>query len=119
MSLPDFYRGDTKTYQMTFRDVLGNAIPLYGKELRFTLKSDKDLTDQDAELTKTVVFPDDGNSTAGNGSLQLTATETDVLVPGKYYYDFQLVDTTTNPVTVTTLAAGTVKVLTDITRTTS
>jgi len=116
MSLPNFFRGDTKVYSLTFKDGTGTPIPLYGKTLYLTFKSDKGLADADAELTVSLVFPNDANSSAGIGVLQLSADDTGSLDPGKYFYDFQLVDETVSPSYVTTLTNGTVKVLEDVTR---
>lgn len=117
MSLADFYRGDTKSYSLTFTDKLGAPIPLFGKKLYFTLKLNEEDLDTDAKLQVTVTFPDTPDSAAGKGTLSLTAAQTGALDPESYFYDFQLITLgSPDPTAVTTLAKGKVKVLVDITR---
>lgn len=121
MSLAAFYRGDTKTYPFTFKVKDSDPvvpIDLTGKVLRFTMKSAK--SDPDPGVLQKVLGPFSGpEALAGTGTLVLTSADTDTLAPGKYYFDFQLTDPGTTPVTVTTVGVGTVTVLEDITRTTA
>jgi hypothetical protein len=120
MGIANFYRGDTKEWAVSFTDAQNVAIPLYGKKLYFTMKLDKALSDAATGVFQKIhTFPNDAESTAGRGILQLTATETETLAIETYFYDFQLVDTTVNPVKVTTVGEGKVKVLEDVTRTTT
>jgi hypothetical protein len=112
--LPSFYRGDTKNYNVAFKkDGLG--VNVSNQNLTFTLKKRKEQADVDAAFSKTISFPADANSAAGNGSFVLTSTDTAGIPPGVYFYDFQLVNPAVSPVNVTTLANGKVEVLTDIT----
>lgn len=120
MGIANFYRGDTKEWAVSFTDATGAAIPLYGKKLYFTMKLDKSLADNATGVFQKIhTFPDNAESTAGRGVLQLTASETETLAIETYFYDFQLVDTTVNPDKVTTVGEGKVKVLEDVTRSTS
>ena len=111
-SLPDFHRGDTVPYNVTFTEN-GVAKDISNMILFITLKANKADTDAAAAMQKKHTFPADANSIAGTGTVILTSAETNVS-PGKYYYDIQLVDPTPNPVVVTTLTSGTVDVLRDI-----
>ena len=116
MSIPDIYRGDTLNYNFTFKDKDGNAIDISSTTLWFTMKRSPSDKDASAALQDSVTFPADANSVAGLGSIAIAATDTALLTPGvTYYYDFQWVDGTE----VTTLAAGTVTALQDITISTS
>lgn len=116
-TLSDFYRGDTKSWSLTFQKN-GSPIDISNMTLYFTLKQDQEAADNDTGVYQaSVTFPNDANSQAGLGSILLTSTFTDAIEPGAYYYDFQLVDSSTSPSTVTTLAKGTVNVLIDVTRT--
>jgi imidazole glycerol phosphate synthase subunit HisF len=113
-SLPSFYRGDTKTYNVAFKKN-GVGIDVSSQNLTLTLKVRKDQADVDAAFNKTITFPIDANSAAGVGSFVLTSTDTAGITPGVYFYDFQLVNPLVSPVIVTTLASGKVEVITDIT----
>ncbi len=119
MSLAPFYRGDTKTYPFSFTDSNGAPINIVGKKLYFTMKAAKGDADPGALQKVLGPFADDAEGQGGTGTLELTSTETNALTPGKFYYDFQLVDPSTSPVGVTTVGAGQVTVLEDITRTTT
>lgn len=119
MGIANFYRGDSKEWAVSFKDAAGVPIPLFGKKLYFTMKTDKALADADAALQVVLTFPDDAESLAGRGVLQLTASQTETLAIETYFYDFQLVDTTLNPDKVTTVGEGKVKVLEDVTRSTA
>lgn len=111
------FRGDTVPYSFLFQDADSNdePIPLFGKELWFTMKRKKNQLDTEAGLQKKVVFPDDADSAAGVGYMKLLPEDTDPLEIKTYFYDFQLVDTTVDPADVTTLGSGTVAVKQDMT----
>ena len=117
MSIGDFYRGDTKVYNLTFKE--NNVAKDVSNMILFmTLKSSKSDLDASAALQVQTTFPSGSPSTSGIGTLTLTSNDTDI-TPGKYHYDLQLVDPTGSPAVVTTLVSGTLNVLTDITRDTS
>lgn len=116
MSLAAFYRGDTKTYPFSFKTSAGVAIDITGKTLKFTMKTAK--ADPDPGALQKSLGPFTGQDAIdGIGTLVLDSDETDLLVPGKYYFDFQLTDPGSTPPIVTTVGAGTVTVLEDVTRT--
>jgi hypothetical protein len=114
MSLPPFYRGDTKEYPFAF--TFGGApVDISGKKLYFTVKTDIADADGAAVLTK-VLGPFTGpEAVAGTGTLVLTSTDTNALL-GKYVFDFELRDETVSPHHVTTLAKGNLTVLADVHR---
>lgn len=113
MSLPPFYRGDTKTYPFGFT-FNGAPVDITGKKLYFTLKTA--IGDADPGVLQKVLGPFSGAAAvAGTGELVLTSTETAALAPGKYLFDFELRDEAVSPHHVTTLAKGTLTVLADVT----
>lgn len=112
--LDNFYRGDTKTYRLTFNSKLGDSTNIVGWVFFITFKSDPDALDADAELQKSFIIPNDADAQNGIGVLQLESDETIALEPGTYFYDFQRVINTTVPATVSTIISGKIKVLKDI-----
>ncbi|RLB91777.1 MAG: hypothetical protein DRH10_01035 [Deltaproteobacteria bacterium] len=84
-------RGDTKKYKVHLRnEETGENIPANGT-LTFTLKSDVDLADTEAELQASVTRNDDDiNTPDGLLFLIVTAAETKIDI-GSYFYDFQFV----------------------------
>lgn len=107
------FKGDDKTWTITFKDVDGDAIDLTGKTLFFTIKTIKTDPDTSALIRKDI--NSHTNPTGGITALTLSHDETD-LTAGIYYFDFQLVDSSSN---VTTLFTGTFTVTQDVTRRTS
>lgn len=114
-TLAPFFRGDTKVFNLSFKDTDGQPIDITGHELWFTMK--KKLTDSDdqAILQKRVVFPSSSESEGGVGTLSLTSHETKEIDPEIYYYDIQKV-IPENPPVVATVMSGKIAVLSDITR---
>ena len=109
----DFYRGDTLTYNFTFKDSAGVAIDISNTKLYFTLKTDPSYPDTSASLQDSITFPADADSIAGIGSIVISAASTNTLALVVHYYDFQWI----NGTVVTTMGSGTLTVLQDITRT--
>jgi len=114
--IASFYRGDTKVFNLTFADASGTAIDISGLKLWVTMKSNTADLDDAAAIQKVITFPADADSVAGIGSITLSSVETSV-TPGTYYYDFQLVDESLSPPSVTTITSGRVNILQDITLT--
>lgn len=117
MSIKDFYRGDTKKYRLKVRDKkTGDPISVDGGELFFTLKQSKTDDDVNAILQKSTTGSEtDPTNPTGEVEMILSSSEADV-TPGSYYYDFQFVSSSGE---VYTLLSDKVKVLADITRSTS
>lgn len=112
--IANFYRGDTKVYKFTFtgQDITGWSI-------WFTLKNDESDSDEDAVLQISATADDNALDDPVNGIMYitLTSTDTNLLVPGEFAYDFQRVISAQSPPDVRTLLSGRLKVLTDISRT--
>ena len=115
-TLAPFYRGDTKAFNLTFKDSAGLPIDISNHELWFTMKTNVTDLDADAAFQKMIIFPDSDSSRQGIGTLTLTSDETGSINPGTYYFDIQKVITDTPPV-VATLMSGKISVLSDITQT--
>jgi hypothetical protein len=109
-------RGDDYSETLSFDESDGSDYDLTGGSVRFTLK----VNPGDADLAAVVSHVSgDGNLTitspaTGTVTHQITATETEALMPGVYYYDYQLVAVDS---TVATLERGRAEVAADITRT--
>ena len=118
--LSDIYRGDTRVLKFVFKDGDGNAVPLYGKLLFFTVKLDPEVEeDEDALLQIKHVFPDDQNSLNGIGYVTITSVDSDAFPIGKVYYYVQYVDPLGGAPAipfVKTLLASSFNVLVDVTR---
>lgn len=112
--ISDFYRGDTRTYKVRITDKDGNPVCVDGGTLYVTFKVNKADPDTQAALQVTKTAIDDCNNPSGEITIELSASDTGTLDPGGYYYDFQFVDSQGK---VSTLLAGKVKVLQDVTLT--
>ena len=117
MSIGDFYRGDTKVFNLTFTRN-GAVYSVENMSIWMTLKKTKTQADADAAMQVSVSLGAGSPYDAGLATITLTPANTNIS-PGKYYYDIQLVDATGSPVVVTTIVSSTVNVLDDITRDTS
>ena len=117
--IKSFYRGDTRIYRFRLKDKEGNPLSVDGGKLTFTLKSEKDLPDSEAEMQVSAigVEPDPNNPT-GEIVLKTTSADTEI-PPNKYFYDFQFVSATNDVFTVLPQEGdmGKVVVKPDITRT--
>lgn len=107
------FRGDDKTWPLTFTDANGDPFDLTGYTIFFTVKEKKADVDADAVITKDITSHTDASG--GISSLALTHDDTDIAV-GYYIYDFQLVS---GSGAVTTIEPDTFIVEQDITIRTS
>jgi hypothetical protein len=89
-------RGDTKNFTVTVKDSDGDPFDLTSYTMVMTVKTDVDQLDDDAtfQSTATITSPE-----TGVGTFKLLPSETDV-TPGKYIYDIQISDGTTNVYTI-------------------
>ncbi len=119
--LSSFYRGDTRTYKFAFTDSAGAAVDITGWQLWFTLKSDPSVLDAEADLQVSTTAGDQSGDDPVNGIMYLvvTSTDTESLALGRYHYDIQRVTPNTTPPSVETILRGRLKVLEDVTRSTS
>ena len=112
--LPSLVRGDDWTLKLNVASG-GSPVDITGYTFWMTLKSDIDMADPgDLQVTATQSDPVD----AAAGIIYITAPkeQTSLLDPATYNYDVQQVDALGN---VQTLLIGKVKVVRDITRSTS
>lgn len=81
------YRGRTYDFAYAHTDTAGDAVPLTGCTVYFTVKADKydsDISDTSAPIKKTVTSHTD----AAAGLTAWTIDDTDTYIePGKYYFD--------------------------------
>ena len=114
-AISPLYRGDTRTFKVTITDqATGLPVDISGHSLFFTLKTDSADLDDDAVLQVSALMPSNAESVAGVGYLTVASTDSDGVTPGRYYYDIQWVQPGSPPI-VTTIQAGRVRVLADIT----
>ena len=114
-NLSSFYRGDTKTFNLSFKDAAGLPIDITGHELWFTMKATEQDLDDKAVLQRKITFPTGIESENGTGTLTLDSDDTGAIAPGLYHYDIQKV-IPENPPVVATLMSGQIRVKLDITR---
>ena len=114
-ALAPFYRGDTKVFNLSFKDNAGTPINISGHKLWFTMKINVTDADANAVFQKEITFPENTDSENGVGALTLGSDETGTIEPGTYFFDIQKVIPGTPPI-VATLLSGRVAVLSDITR---
>jgi len=87
MSQLSLFRGDNKSYTLTFIDGDGAAIDITDWTIFFTVKKNKLAVDADADISKDIT-----SHTApltGLSAITLTASDTD-LDPRVYWYDIQV-----------------------------
>jgi hypothetical protein len=104
--LNNFYRRDTKVYDMTFKTSAGVAIDISLATITFTMK--RRASDLTTAIQKEAVIT---NGPSGLATLTLTSADTDIDI-GEYCYDFQYESGTG---AITTLLADTLEVLQDVT----
>ncbi len=103
------YRGDSKTYNINFKDSDGVAIDITGYTIRFTVKENKTDAQGDAIIAKEITSHSD--PTNGVTSVSLSTSDTDLTVKD-YVYDFEMEDTSGN---ITTFLEGIFRIKQDIT----
>ena len=110
--ISDFYRGDTRRYTIKLTDQEGRPVSVDGCEFVMTFKTDPTLPDDEAAIQVVVTgHEDDPSDPKGEVVIVLDASITRV-DPGLYYYDIQMKTPTGE---ITTLLAGTVQILQDVT----
>ena len=103
------FRGDSKSYNLTFKDSDGVAIDITGYTIKFTVKENKDDTQANAIIKKVVTTHSD--PTNGITAVTLSTSDTDLTVKD-YYYDFEMEDASGN---ITTFLEGIFRIKQDIT----
>jgi len=112
--LQDLVRGDDWPVQLVLTDTAGAALDISGNTYWFTVKSSPD--DADPGLAQASITASGSDAVAGKVTIAIPASSTSTIAPGKWYYDIQEVEASTNK--IYTLLLGRVKVVKDITRTT-
>ena len=112
MSIPDFYRGDTKKYKLIVRNKESQEpISVDGGVLTVSMKKkEKDNIFLLQEVVNAV--EDNPNVPTGEILVTLSSEKTELLPTGPVFYDFEFVSSTGE---VTTMLAGTVNIQYDIT----
>lgn len=121
INLEEKARGDLWRYKFTFVDDAGDPVDITNWEIWFTLKTDPEDTDGNAALQHMHVASQGANDNASVGLcyMEVDSADTDVLAIQTYHYDFQYVIPATSPLEVHTISYGKLKVVRDITRSTS
>lgn len=124
MNIQNIIRGDSQLFIPT---VTANNIPLNltGFTVFFTVNASNNPTDDSAAILKKQTTPSGVTAvlfngvtytidpTKGQAAIQLANSDTQNLVPGGYYFDIQVVDTSGN---VVSLRQGNFTIIADITR---
>ena len=105
-------RGDTRTISVTFTTNDGTPIDISGSSVFMTINATKDPTDDTSAvvLKEVTSHPDPVN---GYTEITLDHADTNLVTPGKYYYDVQLVQ---SDGVVVSLDSGRFTIKPDITR---
>lgn len=110
--LKNIYAGDTIELGIIIKNTLGNPINITGSTIVFTMKSDLNKLDADAEVQ--VIVTTHSNPVQGETEIVVQPAATNNLFPGTYYYDIQFKDATGK---IKTILYGTTKVLQTVTKT--
>jgi len=108
--IPNQVRGDKWVIEFIIQDPSGNPINISGNQYWLTLKSDINLSDNEAEVQVGPVLP--SNSASGEVTIIVDSGITEVLEARSYKYDFQEVESAG---TVNTLVIGKIRVVKDVT----
>ena len=112
------YRGDSKTWNLSFTDSDGQAINITGYTIFFTVKKKNSYTDDtvdtDAVIQKNVTVHTDPEQ--GQTQLVLQPSDTSSVIPAVYVYDMQLKD---DSGTILTFISGNFTITADVTRRTT
>lgn len=86
-----YIRGDTAVYQPTVVDAAGAPIDITGATVTMTVNTDKSPIDDSGAIIK-IVQTSHTDPTNGITQLKITNAIGQNLVPGKYWYDIQVID---------------------------
>jgi hypothetical protein len=97
-------RGNDENYELTFYKSDGTPYCIKNWVVRFTLKTNYNLSDAEASLQKTVsTFSDTTSGTSGVANIPLVRADTISLDPGEYDFD---ITATTNESKIYTVLKG-------------
>jgi hypothetical protein len=114
IELPAFPRGDDWINTFYIKDELGQPVDITGNTYWMTLKSDPN--DPDPGAGQQVITASGVSAEQGILTIAFSPSVTNNLVPGTYNFDIQQLDTSG---IIKTLVIGRVRVVVDITRTTT
>ncbi len=106
----EIYRGDDKTWNLTFRDSTGDSIDITGSTVWLTVKSSISDPDESALIQKQVTTH--SNPTQGETQISLLPVDTSDVSVGRYEYDMQLIESSGK---ITTFMRGVFSISQDIT----
>jgi hypothetical protein len=86
------FRNTSKSFQLNFKDTVGNPEDITGWTVYFTVKEKMEDADVDAKISKDITSHYD--ATAGKTLISLTASDTNL--KGNYYYDVKYKDDSNN-----------------------
>ena len=109
--LKPLYRGDSREYNLIFTDSKGEAIPITGWKIYFTVKLNYWDNDDKAVIRKEIIEHDDPIN--GKTRIILSPADTENIEYSEYYYDVQIKRATEN---ILTVLIGRIKIMTDITQ---
>lgn len=108
-------RGDTHSYGITFKNSAGAPLCIKNWVVKFTVKSNYDLSDAQASFQKIVTsFSDTTSGTSGSASILILPADTQDLSVGEYDYD---IVATTNENKTYTVQRGKLDLEWEVTRT--
>lgn len=103
-------RGDTTLFTLTITDGSGTAINITGYTITLTVDPSDEPSDATGNLFSLVATVTDGPN--GVATFELSAAQADQ-VPGEYFYDIQMLDTSGR---IRTITKGSWDVVQDITK---
>lgn len=111
---PDQIRGDTWNIEVTMVDASNNPVDISGNQYWFTLKSDIDFIDSQAELQYGPVSPGSPDDVAGILSFSIPGVLTKDLTGRSYHYDLQEITLSGE---INTILIGKIRIRKDVTLT--
>ncbi len=112
----NIYRGDSKTFNLTFVDGDGSPIDLTGATIYFTIKYQDDYVNSTSDTTDALIEKDittHTNPTGGLSSVTIDSDDTYGLRPITYKFDMQLKDSLSD---ILTFVSGNFQIIADVTR---
>lgn len=109
------FRGDSKTWDLTFTDSNSSSINITGYTIYFTIKNKNTYynASDDADALVSVNVTSHTDATSGLSAVALTPSNTSTIAPGTYVYDMQLKDAAGN---IMTFINGEILINADVTR---
>lgn len=110
--LKPLYRGDSREYDLAFTDKNGDAIPITGWTVYFTVKKDYKDNDEEAIIKKDITIHGDPEN--GKTKFILLPSDTKDIKPDNYCYDIQVKRGAED--NILTVVSGVINIRADVTR---